>query len=378
MSNDNRFSTYKIDLKNGVFEADGAEDHQRLLEALKHVNTASNTPEATTTPLPQEKPKNTPKNGFKLVDLVENYLKLKKQLSTATALAYRNTAKEFQSFVKNINLEEIQESDVIRYQHFLAEKGNSPRTIDNKITNLSSMFNFAIKQKLYREENPAKQKMLMTKKQKLNTGYSIFEREEIKQIFDCEFLKVAKEKDEDYYYILLLALFTGCRIGELTTLKREQIKQTDSGTMYIKIRDSKTHAGIREVPIYDPIFTILEEFLKSKTDKIFKYIEREGKGSGNAAGKKFSRHLQEAKITREKLVFHSLRKFVNNELLKNKVSIEIRSQFIGHELDNVNVNTYSNLLNVDELAKETEKTFKEIAKLIFYVSSNDKILRTEF
>lgn len=62
---------------------------------------------------------------------------------------------------------------------------------------------------------------------------------------------------------------------------------------------------------------------------------RVGKGAGNAIGKKFSRHLEVVKVNRPKLVFHSLRKFCNNYLLENDVSMEARCQFIGHELGSV-------------------------------------------
>jgi hypothetical protein len=41
---------------------------------------------------------------------------------------------------------------------------------------------------------------------------------------------------------------------------------------------------------------------KQTTDKIFKYKERDGKGAGNAVGKKFSRYLQSLKIERKTCV----------------------------------------------------------------------------
>ena len=110
-------------------------------------------------------------------------------------------------------------------------------------------------------------------------------------------------------------------------------------------------------------------FVGKKTDKVFKYIEKEGKGSGNAVGKKFARNLESAGITRDKLVFHSLRKFVNNELLRNKVRLEHRCQFIGHELDNVNVAVYTNSITIDDLAETVFPTFDLIVNIV----ESDKI-----
>ena len=108
----------------------------------------------------------------------------------------------------------------------------------------------------------------------------------------------------------------------------------------------------------------MSDFLEKKTDKIFKYVEKEGKGTGNAVGKKFARNLESAKIEREKLVFHSLRKFVNNELMKSGVSLENRCQFIGHEIENVNVSIYTNKINIDALAAAIFPTLEKFRDLI--------------
>lgn len=159
-------------------------------------------------------------------------------------------------------------------------------------------------------------------------------------------------------------LYTGCRIGEITSLKAEQFKIDATGIDYITIRDSKTLAGIRDIPLHPIAKAYIYNFIEGKNGKIFKYAERDGKGTGNAVGKKFARNLESVKIYRDKLVFHSLRKFLNNELMKDKVSIEARCQFMGHELDNVNVSTYSNSLNIDELAKMVFPTLTRISDVL--------------
>ena len=144
---------------------------------------------------------------------------------------------------------------------------------------------------------------------------------------------------------------TGCRISEITGLKAEQFKVSDQGTNYIQIFDSKTVAGVRSVPIPEKLLEFgLADFVKDKK-QVFKYNLRLGKGSGNAVGKKFKRHLEELKITRPKLVFHSLRKYVNNFLKSSKVPYEVRCQFIGHEIEDINNRIYSEDHDVDTLAE---------------------------
>jgi integrase len=193
-------------------------------------------------------------------------------------------------------------------------------------------------------KNPAEGSNLLTKRQKLTEGYSIFELEEIKNIYTSEYFNKQKIDDPDYYYILLFEIFTGCRISELTSLSVAQLKKSENDNYFLQIRDAKTSAGKREIPIPAEIITEeFKNFLKNKKgyDQIFRYVFRDGKGSGNAVGKKFSRHLEVLKIERDKLVFHSIRKFLNDYFLKHGVEFEARCQFFGHEIESVNVATYS-------------------------------------
>ena len=134
--------------------------------------------------------------------------------------------------------------------------------------------------------------------------------------------------------------------------------------MILNIQDSKTMAGIREVPIPIEVLDFgFLDFIKDKSGVIFKYNQREGKGSGNAAGKMFRRHLDSIKIENSKLVFHSLRKFTNDYFQKSGVDFEPRCQFFGHEVDNVNLNFYTNKFTAGELFKLTQKIQMQLFKM---------------
>lgn len=309
----------------------------------------------------QQAPKPVQATGLKLMGLVDKYFLLKSQLLPATAQSYKNCCQEFQDFLKNPNITNIMPSDVSRFQEYLARKKNSVRTIENKIGLLSSLFNFAIKQSHYFAENPAQGRALLTKKQRIARGYETFEIGEIKQIFTAEEFTREKERDPDFYYLCILGLVTGCRVGELSSLKKSDFKKTPTGTDYLTIRVAKTLAGVRSVPFNSSILELgLQEFIDSKSDNVFKYTERDGKGAGNASGKKFTRLLETLKLKREKLVFHSLRKFFNDYLLKNDVPYEPRCQYIGHEIDDTNVKSYTKQFSEDELLKYVEKSQADI------------------
>ncbi|WP_316685584.1 phage integrase SAM-like domain-containing protein [Ralstonia mannitolilytica] len=347
---DNKIRKYELDEARGIAKADDPEDHKRLMEALTALTALRNAGAGGVVAQTRETAKNTPKSGLKFPDLVDKFFQLKKQLKPSTVLAYKNTAKEIAKFLDNPIIGDIGVSDITRYQEFIA-KTNSPRTIDNKIATLRTLFYFAIKQGYYFNDNPATGRTIMSKTDKAKSGYEIFEEQEIEKIYQSENFLKEKETDPDFYWSLMLGLFTGCRISEITSLNSNQILVSERGVNFIRIRESKTLAGSRDIPISQKLFELgFGDFIKDK-EQIFKYPTRLGKGSGNAVGKKFKRLLEDLKITREKLVFHSLRKFTNDLFMKEGVPFEPRCQFFGHEIDNVNVATYSKKFSVDQLAE---------------------------
>lgn len=357
---------FEIDIGKGIFKANDENDFQRMLTTLQFVERLGVRKPSSSAEEPL-KGACSERSGLRLGDVLDKLFLLKKNLSTATVQSYKSTITDFSGFLKNPFITDIGKGDVSRYQEKLAKEGNSIRTIDNKIATIRTVFYFSIKQGYYFNENPAQNRTLQSKKDKIKNGYSIFTEEEIKQFFGSETFKTEKEKDADYYWAVLIALLTGCRISEVTGIQAKEIQKKD-GFWVFRVMQSKTLAGVREVPVSADILDGLglEEFLKGKTSA-FKYMQRDGKGTGNAVGKKFSRHLEELKISREKLVFHSLRKFTNDFFMRNGVSLEARSQYIGHEVDNVNINFYTGKQSIEALFKQVESQQLKLAKLAAFI-----------
>ncbi len=337
---------YEINIQTGIYKSEGLEDHQRMLETLENIgrfSPSSSRPQPPGEPVKQ-------RAGLRLPELVEKFFQLKKQLRPATVLSYKICTNEFAAFINNPLVQDIEISDVTRYQENIT-KFNTTRTIDNKTAILTSIFNFGIKQGYYHKENPAAGRSLMTKQQEAQAGFAIYESQDIRQIFSADSFGLWKTKDPDFYFVCLFCLVTGARVSEITGLLKSQI--AESPVPHISVLDAKTKAGIRKIPVPADLFHDLLKFAKDKTSKqsVFKYKQRLGKGSGGAVSQKFGRHLEKVGIENKKLVLHSLRKFVNDFCLKNKIPFEPRCQFIGHAIKNVNVMTYSRIFEVDELAE---------------------------
>ena len=359
---------YELDASRGIFKADGPEDHARLMEAIEALKALHTGQPQAPAPIaaptaPAPAPADDP-TALRLDELLEKYFLLKK-VTQATVISYRKTADELSVFLRNPRITRITTSDITRFQEHLAQKGNGLRTVANKTDTIRALLNFAKKQGYMRQDNPAAGRSLVSKKQKLKESWATFETDEIVSLVGCDFFR--EKLGTDYATAVLMGIFTACRVGEITALKKDDFKRSRNGTPYITIRESKTVAGIREVPLHPYIFSHISaklDTLKNPSDKFFSYKERDGKGTGNAAGKMLARNLEAVKIERPKLVFHSLRKYTNNELMQGGVSLEHRCQFAGHEIDNVNVAIYTKPFGIDELAAAVFPTLTTIAETV--------------
>ena len=363
---------YELDISKGIAKSDGPEDHARLMQAIEALKTMqSGLPLAAGAMAPvaaatgPTQPPDDP-TALKLDELVEKFCLLRK-VKQGTVRTYSGAAEELAAFLGNPRITRITPSAITRFQEHLATKGNSIRTIDNKTGAIRALLGFANKQGYMRDDNPAAGRGLMSKKQKAQGGWVTFEQDEIEALLTSSFFCERLNDDADYATVVLMALFTACRVGEITSLEKEHFKRSRKGIPFITIRESKTAAGVREVPLHPYIFARIApklDALKSPSSKLFGYKERDDKGSGNAAGKMLKQNLIAAHIDRPKLVFHSLRKYTNNELMHLGVSLEHRCQFAGHEIDNVNVQTYTKTIGVDDLAAAIFPALDTIAEVV--------------
>ena len=91
----------------------------------------------------------------------------------------------------------------------------------------------------YKDRNPDKR------------DHNKFTREEVNRLWEF--------KDQPYYQIVLMLIYTGCRISELLDLKKENVNLKEQ---YFDVIASKTENGIRRVPIADKILPMFKAWYK--------------------------------------------------------------------------------------------------------------------
>ena len=94
-----------------------------------------------------------------------------------------------------------------------------------------------------------------------------FSTEEIKELWE--------HQDNEVVKIVLMFIYSGCRVSELLDLKIEDV---DLENQVFKVIKAKTEAGIRRVPIADKVLPFWKHFISaSECDYVFTNKNRKGK-----------------------------------------------------------------------------------------------------
>lgn len=139
------------------------------------------------------------------------------------------------------------------FQKVMDESGkNSPTLKKTKVT-LGLMYDYAVKHEILQQ---SKRDMIRyIDVSKAGNPHSrkgeAFSRDEVQTVWE-------NWKGNEYLTVVLILIYTGCRIGELLELKKEDVHLDDR---WFYVRHSKTEAGIREVPIAEKIVPFMEDWM---------------------------------------------------------------------------------------------------------------------
>lgn len=141
--------------------------------------------------------------------------------------------------------------------------------------------------------------------------------------------------------LILLAMYTGCRIGELCDLRVENV--TDE---YIKVTDAKTYSGDREIPIHGEIQQTVERLKQTSTDG-FMFAELSDPNVFRKKGKRYKGISQKFGRLKSGMGFgshygfHSFRATFANRLENAGVNEVIAARLMGHRISTMTYGLYS-------------------------------------
>ncbi len=276
-----------------------------------------------------------------------------KKIETALS-TYQNYCVVYNRFVPLMGEQLLQKITGPMLDAVFDETAISPSSRKTYQRILSTIFNDAIRQG-YIEKNPC-HFMRKIKQQNRKINLQLPTPGEIKL-----YIRLARKKENKFIYkILLLAISTGMRLGEILNLNRDDI---DMRSSKINIRGQLTNAGanmpLKTSTSYRRIF-VAREIL----GEVIKYTK--GKYLFTPATLPYhqiSRHTADKYIysffkeinTPEGFTFHSLRHYHATQLIRRGISLKEVSRRLGHGSINITADIYTHWL--EEMDRKAARVF---------------------
>jgi integrase len=268
--------------------------------------------------------------------LNSNFDKWKAQI-TLVPKTKDQTVKDVAVFLARFTtIEQVTKQEVKKWIEELIAQGNSTGTANRMLISARNYWKYLQRIDAVSLDNEPLviKNILPPAKKKNKKGYVPFEPSAVVKLWN-----EAKAREEDSLADLIyLGAYTGARIEELCSLKVENV--TDKS---FNILDSKTLAGIREVPIHSKLEPLVKRLKETSKDGYLlsgltfnKYGDR-----SNNVGKKFGKLKTELGYETRTHVFHSIRKTLVTLLENAGVSEGVTADIVGHEKHTMTYGLYS-------------------------------------
>jgi len=248
-------------------------------------------------------------------------------LQKSTMQIYRRVLNDMLRIIKNKPVMLITNRDLENYKSVrLTEVKKTTVNIDLKT--LKAIFNIALRWN-WINENPMKYVKQIITEQKERLSFNDFE------------LKVLLNniKDTNLKNIVLLGLYTGCRLNEIINIQWKDINLNEKVLMIRNKENFKTKTGkIRQIPISDNLYILLSDMLNvSGSENIITLCDPESylfsrngfKYRKDTISMKFKEVLRTVNFP-EKFHFHCLRHTFITTLIKSGVNINYVKEIAGH------------------------------------------------
>lgn len=358
----NAADRYELDPASGVMKADGPQDHQRLMEAiealkqLKQLEADLGLRSATQTQEALEKLAGTlgATVGAAVTDLVPALQQSLSQGAAAAEQAPHDTGmalseaaakhlaeekrrgkvartiqekeavfKDFMAHFGDVPLNSIREAQILTWREVEFERKNQKRPdetvsigrLEKRRGYLARFFDWARRVAGYAHPNPMSEKMASKREiRAATTHYTPFTTGDIARLFGREFPQVMDKPD--WYWVPLLGLFSGARLGELANLAVTDFEVQEGVKVYL-VRKGKTEDSRRVVPIHSALLRLgLWEYVEHlrKLGQTHLFGHRPPDKRSKSVGEMWGKWVDRCGITDKSKVFHSFRSTVVTDL----------------------------------------------------------------
>lgn len=280
-----------------------------------------------------------------------------------TADDYRSSIELFIRTVGDVPIQIVAKRTVADFKVAMSGK-MAASTLDKKLVALKGLLDYARSTGEYVGENPVSGQMVLNKSDRAKRqSYKEFSADDLKTIFGKDYL-VHKAAKPHFYWVPIIALFTGARINEICQLRIDDVREFEDVWIISLLAENphqkaKTKASKRIVPIHPHLLELgllgyvqlVKAVTGDATSMLFPYLVKDKTGYAKSSSRQWGRYLERLKITDEFKTFHSIRVTANNRLRQAGVDEEKRCQLVGHEHETVNSSIYSSPLEAKKLAE---------------------------
>ena len=181
-------------------------------------------------------------------------------------------------------------------------------------------------------------------------SYVPFTRKEVEDLY----IKAKDEGKDVLANMIVFGAYTGARLEEIGRIRPEDTIFDNAGEpIGFKINESKTDAGVREVPLHSSLVPLYKQ-LCSQASANEGYLF---KGRQNKYGNRLDWLSKQFGVLRSKAkhsnlhVFHSIRKTTTTELHQAGVGIEVLPYIVGHENKSFTLSFYSKGCSFEQKVK---------------------------
>jgi integrase len=353
-----RQADYRVDAGRGVVETDGTpDDHARAMETLRLLGSIGRVPAdvlraqaSAPAPAPTGKTLREAINYWETVDK-------QKMRNRETAESRHKTIEEFAAHVGDKRpMAELTRLDVSSWVAYLiGTKKNIQSTAKNRASHIKALFASAQRAGSYPDQlkNPAENVVEFTKKdqdERARThGWQAFTTEQLQTIFNPK--SVARKREIHTRRAMVIALYTGARVGELAQLRVAGFQQVD-GLPVMRIEgELKTDASYRDIPVHPDLVRLglldwVEAQRRRGLTRLFPTVKLDGKsGKGNAISKGFSNLLDAIGVSSQvdpdlaltktlapRIGMHSFRDTLI-QAMQGHTPEELRKAYVGHSFE---------------------------------------------
>jgi integrase len=221
------------------------------------------------------------------------------------------------------------------------------KTMNKNLNRMSSLFDWAKKQG-YVSDNYFSD-LTLTDKRQAHEKKDIFSKEDLELIFSNQIFAKKVFNHSYYYWLPLLALYTGARINEICQLHLDDIRQEDDVWVF-DINDNlekklKNPSSKRLIPIHSKLFDFgLLKYIKRLQTKgeamLFPELIKRRDGYATDASRWFGRFRIKIGVTAKEKTFHSFRHTVADSLKQLGNDDKQVAAILGHSGSSITFDLY--------------------------------------